>query len=140
MNPVDRLNLQETKTKASQAALLVSQGRMQAKGAAAATTGPVGAIKGAGLVAAAGGVGAVNSQMGTQLTSIATQKSSLTAIDQLKAQQAKLPSGPQKDAVKKQINDQQAQLKQAKKAAQTARDAARTALPNILKILRQVQF
>lgn len=139
MNPTERLNFQESKVLAAQASILASQSRMSTKGAAALASGPVGAVKGAGLVSAAAGVGAVNTQMTNQLTSIATQKATQATIDQLKVQQT-AATGSRKDELATQIKSKQVELKQAQKAAYTAREASRTALPNILKILRMIQF
>lgn len=139
MNATDRLNLQELKAKASQAKLLVSQARMQARGAAAVSTGPVGAVKGAGLTAAAGGCAAVNAQLVTQLQHVETQKAIQQSIADKQAQMA--TKTPQEvPALRAQLATLQKQLQATQKLAYASRTAARTALPAILKILKAVSF
>lgn len=131
MNATERLNLQEAKAKAQQAQLLVTQARMQARGAA--VTGPIGAIKGAALVSAAGGIGTAYNSLSTQLTGITAQKALMAEMEQLKTQ-------PQTPAVREQVLSKHAQIQEQKKTVLAAREIARTTLPDILKILRQVNF
>ena len=133
MNPVDRVALQDTKAKAQKAQMLVSKARMLAKGAAAASTGPIGAIKGAGLVSAAGGASVVDSNLAAQSVELALQKTLLQQIAQLKLTAKSAES-------KQQIAAKQTALTDSRRKGLAFRDAARNAMPAILKVIRLIQF
>lgn len=133
MNPTSRIELQDAKAKAQQGKVLVSQARMVAKGGAAAATGPVGALKGANLIAAAGGSATVSTNLGLQSASLAAQKVAMQQIAQLKTQ-APTPQ------VKAQVLAKQRELRGLQRQALQYRDLARNAVPEIMKVVRLLQF
>jgi len=134
----ERLALQKAQLVVSMAAMVVSKARMVARGTSALALGPIGALKGAGIVAATNAIGANNLQMVKQLANITTQQTAWATINQLQAA-LRYAHGGKTTLILQQIHDQIALIKQAEKDALMIRDLVRNAIPDIMKLVREVQ-
>ena len=139
-NPIndERLVLQKANLLLSEPALLVSKARMLVRGAGSQALGAIGNSRGGALLLSSAACAGTDYQMLQRLASIGTQQTAWASINQLETV-LKTIGGAEGKKIAAQIQQQLQIITESKQMAYQAREAYRTTLPGIMKLVRDIQ-